>query len=148
MGQQLHGPAKGALDEYQSCEQEPGRKLEVPVAPQEVFGKLMWKPERVQELLQEQHIPPLAGRTGHALLAMASIAVSIAGCAPDYVYIQNSRSEGEVRQDYTVCAEQQFKVSNNTTECMERKGYRTVKIDATSPATDHDHSSPTPHALP
>ncbi len=58
----------------------------------------------------------LRGLGGLALILLAA-------CAPDYVYIQAGKSEQDVRRDYIGCAEQQFKVSNNTTECMERQGY-------------------------
>ena len=126
MGQFSPEPAQTAPDEYQTCEAESVLTLERSVARQEVFGKLIWRPERAAEVI----------------FAIAWVTLSIVGCASDYVYIQNNRSEGQVRQDYAVCAEQQFKVSNNTTQCMERKGYRTVKIDATSPAPLPADSAP------
>ena len=78
-------------------------------------------------------------RTGSAVLGLAF--TFMAGCAPDYVYIQQGKSEGEVRQDYIGCAEQQFKVSNDTTACMETRGYHAHKIDESSRA-------PTVHILP
>jgi hypothetical protein len=147
MSDQVRVLTDDGSDELQICEANPRVILKSPLARQEVFGKLIWRPERVQELLVDQRPCPLTSRTGNALLVITSIAIGMAGCASDYVYIQNSRSESEVRQDYTVCAEQQFKVSNDTTECMKRKGYRTVKIDATTPAADHVQPSPTPLAF-
>jgi hypothetical protein len=72
-------------------------------------------------------------RTGSAVLGL--VFTLMAGCAPDYVYIQQGKSEGEVRQDYIGCAEQQFKVSNDTTACMERRGYHAHKIDESSRAS-------------
>lgn len=81
-------------------------------------------------------------------LGLAGLALSLmAACAPDYVYIQDGKSEGDVRQDYIGCAEQQFKVFNNTSECMERKGYRAVKIEGPSPSDDHLRRSSTSHAF-
>ena len=72
-------------------------------------------------------------RTISILLGLGGLALSLlAGCAHDYVYIQNGKSEQDVRRDYIGCAEQQFKVSNNTTECMERQGYHVVKIEKAS----------------
>ena len=70
-------------------------------------------------------------RAGFAVLGFA---FGIAACAPDYVYIQDGKSERSVRQDYIGCAEQQFKGSNDTSVCMDRKGYRTLKIDEGSRA--------------
>lgn len=51
------------------------------------------------------------------------------GCTPDYVYVRDGQSETAVRQDYVNCTEQQFKVSNSTTECMEKKGYQAFIIE-------------------
>jgi hypothetical protein len=80
-------------------------------------------------------------RTCSAVLGLAF--TFMMGCAPDYVYIQQGKSEGQVRQDYIGCAEQQFnyKVSNDTSVCMERKGYHAHKIDESSRAS-------TAHILP
>ena len=72
-----------------------------------------------------QGVSMLRGLGGLALILLAA-------CAPDYVYIQAGKSEQDVRRDYIGCAEQQFKVSNNTTECMERQGYHVVKIEEAS----------------
>jgi len=66
----------------------------------------------------------------------------LTACAPDYVYIQDGKSEGDVRQDYIGCAEQQFKVSNNTTKCMESRGYRVVKIE--EPSRSDEQARPVP----
>ena len=74
-------------------------------------------------------------------IAVLGLAFVIAACAPDYVYIQDGKSERAVRQDYIGCAEQQFKVSNDTTACMEIRGYHAHKIDESSRA-------PTVHILP
>ena len=72
-------------------------------------------------------------RTVAMLRGLGSLALSVlAACASDYVYIQAGKSEQDVRRDYIGCAEQQFKVSNNTTECMERQGYHVVKIEEAS----------------
>jgi hypothetical protein len=78
-------------------------------------------------------------RTGFAVLGLTFTFMT--GCAPDYVYIQQGKSEDEVRQDYIGCAEQQFKVSNDTTACMEKRGYHAHKIDESSRA-------PSVHILP
>ena len=80
--------------------------------------------------------------TGFAVLGLAFV---MAACAPDYVYIQDGKSERAVRQDYIGCAEQQFKGSNDTTLCMESRGYRTLKIDEAARAPEH--SSAGQHAI-
>ncbi|HEY3197207.1 MAG TPA: hypothetical protein VGJ57_04270 [Nitrospirales bacterium] len=77
-------------------------------------------------------------RTGSAVLGLACMLMT--GCAADYVYIQDGKSERAVRQDYIGCAEQQFKGSNDTTMCMETRGYRTLKIDEASRAAEHSSS--------
>ena len=67
------------------------------------------------------------------LRGLGVLALSLlAACASDYVYIQDGKSEQDVRRDYIGCAEQQFKVSNNTTACMECQGYHAVKIEKAS----------------
>ena len=74
---------------------------------------------------------------GFAVLGLVFV---ISACSPDYVYIQDGRSEGMVRQDYIGCAEQQFKGANDTTMCMEGRGYRTFKIDENSRTAEHSSS--------
>ena len=110
----------------------------IPNAPtmmthQQVFGELTWRPESVP-----QPVPMLEGRgslTGCVfLVGCAVLAVGLfTACTPDYVYIRDGQSEGAVRQDYVNCTEQQFKMSNSTTECMENKGYKAVIIERTFP---------------
>jgi hypothetical protein len=63
-------------------------------------------------------------------------------CTPDYVYIRGGQSEGVVRQDYVNCTEQQFKISNSTTECMENKGYNAAVIKKPFPETRSGSSLP------
>ncbi len=92
---------------------------------QQVFGELTWRPEGAQQ----------NACTGRVLL-LGSVALVVglfAACTPDYVYIRDGQSEAAVRQDYVNCAEQQVKVSNSTTECMEKKGYQAVIIEEPYP---------------
>jgi hypothetical protein len=77
-------------------------------------------------------------RTGSAVLGLAFTFMT--GCVADYIYLQDGKSERAVRQDYIGCAEQQFKGSNDTTICMEKMGYRTVKIDEASRGAEHSSS--------
>src|SRR5439155_2786425 len=72
-----------------------------------------------------QGVSMLRGLGGLALILLAA-------CAPAYVYIQAGKSEQDVRRDYIGCAAQQFKVSDNTTECMERQGYHVVAHEGAS----------------
>ena len=82
-------------------------------------------------------------RTISILLGLGGLALSLlAACAHDYVYIQDGKSEQDVRRDYIGCAEQQFKVSNNTTECMERHGYHVVQIEEASHPDEQARSVP------
>ena len=82
------------------------------------------------------------------LRGLGVLALSLlAACASDYVYIQDGKSEQDVRRDYIGCAEQQFKVSNNTTECMERQGYHVVKIEEASHRDEQARSVPASRAF-
>src|SRR5438270_11899271 len=82
------------------------------------------------------------------LRGLGSLVLSLlAACASDYVYVQDGKSEQDVRRDYIGCAEQQFKVSNNTTECMERQGYHVVKIEEASQTDEQARSVPTSRAF-
>src|SRR6184192_4336276 len=88
------------------------------------------------------------GRTVSMLRGFGGVALSLlAACASDYVYIQDGKSEQDVRRDYIGCAEQQFKVSNNTTECMERQGYRVVKIEESSRSVEQARPVPSSRAF-
>jgi hypothetical protein len=86
-------------------------------------------------------------RTISVLLGLCGLLGLLAACAPDYVYIQDGKSEEEVRRDYIGCAEQQFKVSNSTTECMERQGYRVAKIEEASRSDEQTRPVPTSRAF-
>jgi hypothetical protein len=81
-------------------------------------------------------------RTISVLLGLCGLLGLLAACAPDYVYIQDGKSEEDVRRDYIGCAEQQFKVSNSTTECMERQGYRVAKIEEASHSDEQTRTAP------
>ena len=86
-------------------------------------------------------------RTISLLLGLWGLLGFLAACAPDYVYIQDGKSEEDVRQDYIGCAEQQFKVSNSTTECMERQGYRVARIEEASRSDEQTRPVPTSRAF-
>ena len=86
-------------------------------------------------------------RTISVLLGLCGLLGLLAACAPDYVYIQDGKSEEDVRRDYIGCAEQQFKVSNNTTKCMEGQGYRVVKIEESSRSVEQARPVPASRAF-
>jgi hypothetical protein len=86
-------------------------------------------------------------RTISVLLGLWGLLGLLAACAPDYVYIQDGKSEQDVRRDYISCAEQQFKVSNSTTECMERQGYRATKIEEASRSDEQTRPVPDARAF-
>jgi len=86
-------------------------------------------------------------RTISVLLGLWGLLGLLAACAPDYVYIQDGKSEEDVRRDYIGCAEQQFKVSNNTTKCMEGQGYRVVKIEESSRSVEQARPVPSSRAF-
>jgi hypothetical protein len=83
-------------------------------------------------------------RTIPVLLGLWGLLGLLAACAPDYVYLQDGKSEEDVRRDYIGCAEQQFKVSNSTTECMKVRGYRVAKIEEAS--RSDEQTAPVPAA--
>jgi hypothetical protein len=96
------------------------------VTTQQVFGELTWRPESANRS------DSVAGRVflgGSVALVIALFAA----CTPDYVYIRDGQSEGAVRQDYVNCTEQQFKVSNSTTECMQNEGYQALIVERPFP---------------
>lgn len=80
-------------------------------------------------------------RNLRSLMFLCIVGGMASGCGADYVYLQKGKSETEVRQDYTSCAErQQVQFSSggadgqqalvlDTSRCMESKGYRAVKIE-------------------
>jgi hypothetical protein len=90
------------------------------------------------------HNHPVKGVARWLWIALVSTLTS--GCASDYVYLQMGKSEAQVRQDYTECVDQQqyqfasagiegqrivvVQRTQDTSACMESKGYRTVKIEA------------------
>ena len=61
-------------------------------------------------------------------------------CGSDYVYIQSGRSETQVKADYLACADEQQRQFtstapqnvSSTSNCMEGKGYRALKIERAS----------------
>ena len=108
---------------------------------QQVFGELTWRPEGAPK---EACVVEVRGSPKGRVLLVGSVGLVIgllAACTPDYVYIRDGQSEAAVRQDYVNCAEQQVKVSNSTTECMEKKGYQAVIIEKPFPESPRPLSS-------
>jgi hypothetical protein len=108
---------------------------------QQVFGELTWRPESAR---QDAPIVEGHGSLAGVLFLVGSVSLLVgllAACTPDYVYIRDGQSEDTVRRDYVNCTEQQFKVSNSTTECMENKGYQAAVIKKPFPETTRSESS-------